>query len=301
MINKQTVYSRIALFSAALIWGSSFFIVKNSVEVFQPFTLMSIRFVVAFIVMSLIFYKSYKNISKSHVIRGMIMGGFLFAAQATQTVGILTTTPGKNAFLTTIYCVIVPFLHWFVDKKKPDTSNAVAGMLCLVGLGLVSLNESFNIKIGDTLTIISGILYAGHIVSVEKSGRNHDIILLTVLQMGTTAVCSVVCCLIFEKFPGSVDLSTGLSVAYLALGVTMLAFLLQNIGQKNTNPSEASIILCLESVFGVLFSIIFYGEILTIRLFIGFVIIFIAIILSETKLKFFIRVENEIENDEPSY
>ena len=123
-------------------------------------------------------------------------------------------------------------------------------------------------------------------VAVAKLGRDRDPILITILQFGYAAIFAWIVGFATESLPAVWTFDSVLGLLFLAFFATAVALLLQNVGQKYTHPSAAAIILSLESVFGVLFSVIFYGEALTPKLIIGFVLIFIAIIVSETKLSF---------------
>lgn len=286
MMKNKSVGAKAALFGASLIWGGSFLIVKNSMDVMEPHMLLAFRFTIGAVLLAAIFYKKLKGINREYLLKSGILGFVLFLAYSLQTIGITDTTPGKNAFLTAIYCVIVPFLFWITDKKKPDIFHVIAAFLCIIGIGLVSVNGDLTIGMGDSLTLISGIFYAIHMVGLAKVSRDKDPVLLTILQFAFAGIFSWITALSFEKFPTDWSMRTISDLLYLAVFATAVALLLQNIGQKYTNPAPASIILSLESVFGVIFSVIFYYEELTLKLFFGFIFIFIAIIVSETKLSF---------------
>jgi drug/metabolite transporter (DMT)-like permease len=283
---KMNIAAKIALFGASIIWGSSFLVVKSSMDSMQPHTLLALRFTIASIILSVVFYKRLKKINKDYLLRGGIIGVFLFIAYSIQTIGITDTTPGKNAFLTAVYCVIVPYLYWIVDKNKPDKYNIIAALLCLSGIGLVSINDGFKIQFGDAFSIICGFFYAAHMVAISRLSKDRDPVLLTIVQFGYTAVLSWIATIIFEDIPKSFSPGAVFEVLYLAVFATAIALLLQNIGQKYTKPAPAAIILSMEAVFGVIFSIIFFKEEITIKLFMGFLMIFIAIITSETKWSF---------------
>ena len=135
---NRSVLSKLGLFAASLIWGSSFFVMKNSVDVFPTFALLAIRFLIGCGLLCLVFCRRLKNITGKTLKRGALLGVLLFGAYALQTLGLKETTPGKNAFLTAIYCILVPFIFWMVTRKKPDIYNYLAGALCLAGIGLVS-------------------------------------------------------------------------------------------------------------------------------------------------------------------
>lgn len=288
------ILPKLALFSAAFIWGSSFFIMKNTVDIYPPFFVISFRVTVSFIFLSIIFWKKYREINFDYLWKGAVIGFFLFMGYCSQTIGITDTTPGKNAFLTAIYCVIVPFLFWIVDKSKPDIYNFMAAIICIAGIGMVSLTGNFTIGFGDAYTLVGGFLFASHIVAVAKLGKGKDAIIITILQFGYASIFSWIAGLTLEPFPPEWSMDSLGVFIYLSVVVTAIAFLFQNIGQKYTHPSAAAIILSLESVFGVLFSVIFYKEQLTLRLIIGFILIFAAVIISETKLSFFNLQKNKL-------
>lgn len=298
--SSNHIGSKLALFGAALIWGSSFLIVKNSMDVVQPHFLLGFRFSIGCILLAIIFHRKLKQLNKDYFIKGGIIGIFLFSGYSLQTIGITDTTPGKNAFLTAIYCVLVPFLYWIVDKKRPDVYNFSAAFISIAGIGLVSLNGNFTIRMGDSFTLAGGVLYACHLIAVTKFGKDKDPVLLTMLQFGFAAIFAWIVSFLFEDIPTKMSGQTIYGMLYLAVFATTVAILLQNIGQKNTNPAPAAIIMSLESVFGVLFSIIFYHEELTPRLICGFLLIFISVLISETKLSFLKKnksiamIQNEI-------
>ena len=280
------------LFSSAIIWGGSFFIMKNSLDVFPVFSLLALRFTVGALLLALICWKKWKQFTPDYLWRGAAMGACLFLAYTIQTFGLSHTTPSKNAFLTAVYCVIVPFMAWAVTKRRPDRYNIMAALLCVSGVGLISLTEEFTIQSGDLLTLISAFFYAGHIVTVDKVSPEKDISLLTVLQFAFAGLFSWVGVLLLEDFPApSVVFQSEnlLAMGYLCVMATTVALLFQNVGQVWSDPASAAVILSLESVFGVLFSVLCYGDPLTGRLLLGFVLIFVAVVCSETKFSFLRR------------
>ncbi len=284
---KKTSLSKIALFAASIIWGGSFSITKATMEVFPPNLLVAIRFTIGCILLSIIFHKRLKKIDKHYLLSGAILGSLLFLAFFAQTAGLKTTTPGKNAFLTTVYCVIVPFLFWAVTRQRPDAYNVVAAIICIAGIGFVSLNGAFSIQKGDALTLLGGFFFACHIVAVAVLTRKKDPVLLTLIQFGTAAVLAWVVSLCRETFSLSwVTPQSIWGLIFLAVVSTTFCLLLQSVGQKYTPASTAAIILSLEAVFGILFSVLFFGEQLTWRLVLGFALIFLAVVTSVTKFSF---------------
>lgn len=288
-IKNKALFAKSALFLAPLIWGFSFVVTKNTVDVLPVFFLLAVRFSIAFLLLSVIFKNRLKQMNKSYLLSGGLIGVYLFIAYSLQTFGITDTTPGKNAFLTTIYCIIVPFLFWATSKTKPDIFNIISATLCIIGVGLVSIKADLTIGKGDLLTMLSGVFFAAHIVAIKRFSNNCDPIILTIIQFGYCAVFSSIFYFIFEPKVTSIAPNMISSILYLSVGCTAIGLLLQTIGQKYTPPSSAAIILSLESVFGVTFSVILKHEAMSPRLVIGFFIIFISIIVSETKLSFFFK------------
>lgn len=275
---------------ATIIWGNSFVVMKSSVDVLPTFWLLAIRFTFSALVLAVVFIKRWKVLDRQYLIGGTVMGFCLFVAYAFQTFGLEQTTSGKNAFFTAVYCVIVPFLYWVIAKRRPDKFNILAAFLCIAGIALVSVTGSnataFNM--GDVLTLIGGFFFAAHIVAVAKYSEGRDIFILTTLQFASFALFSWIGVLITRPAltPGVFDQSLIFSLAYLVIFASCGALLFQNIGQKYTAPSTAAVLLSLEAPFGVFFSILFANERPTPLMFVGFALIFLAVVCSETKFSF---------------
>lgn len=276
------------LLLTALIWGFAFVVVKNSLDLIPPIYMLAFRFTIASAALALILFRRLRRITRRDLQSGAILGVFLFAAYALQTIGCQYTTAGKNAFLTTIYVILVPFLHWLINRRRPDRYVIGGALLAMVGIGLLSLQGEGGIALGDLLTLLCGIFFAVHIVYIDRYTLAQDPAILTVLQLATAAVLSFLLApLIDGPFPAQAlhpEAVTGM--LYLGLLSTMLGFLLQNIGQKYTTPSTASLLLSFESVFGVLFSTLFLHEAMTARMLLGCLLMFIAVLLVETRFSF---------------
>jgi len=280
------------LILAPIIWGTSFVVMKHSLDAFTPLYLLAFRFTAAAIVLGLVFFKSWKVMDKGYLLAGFMTGTALFLAYAFQTFGLDRTTSGKNAFLTAVYCVIVPFLYWIVARKRPDKWNLLAAVLCIVGIGMVSLSSpeesgSLAINMGDMLTLVGGFFFAVHIVVVNKFAEGRDIFLITTLQFAFFALWSWIGAFIFaEPFPTQFDGPVIWGMVYLVIFSSCGALLFQNIGQKYTAPATAAVLLSLEAPFGVLSSIFVGEEDLNAIMVLGFILIFVAVICSETKFSF---------------
>ena len=214
------------------------------------------------------------------------MGVTLMLAYVFQTYGLNLTTPGKNAFLTCVYCVIVPFLFWAFAKNKPDKFNVIAAVVCIIGIGLISLDTNLSIATGDLLTIICGFFFALNIVITAQTVSGREPVVLVMIQFAAAGIVSLICAVIIEPFPATVTASDIWGLLFLTVVCTAGCIFLQVFGQKYTPPSETAVIISMESPFGALASVLLYNEILTIKLLAGFILTFAAVIISETKLKF---------------
>ncbi len=295
---KLGLLADFGLLIVAIVWGTGFVASKVAIEATTPMMVMSIRFTVAFLVSSIVFFKHYKNISKETLKAGCIIGFFLFTAFAAQTIGLQFIQAGKQAFLTATNVVMVPFIFWAVKKQRPDRYNFAAAFIMLLGITLLTTDFSagFSFGAGDSLTLLCAFLFACHIVSIGVFSKDHDPIALTIIQLGFTAVFS----LLYTAFTGELTIHIAadgwFNTIYLGLFSTFLAFLLQTVCQKYTSSTHAAIIMSMESVFGSLFSIIILGDQFTALMFVGCIVIFIGVITAETKWSF-LRKPKTVETD----
>ncbi len=279
----------IGLLIVAIIWGTGFVASSISLKYMSPYQALFIRFLVGAIFLPILFYKKLKNINKTTLIRGFILGFFLYTAFNLQTVGLKYTTPSKNAFLTAVNVVIVPFIGFVLYKRKIDKYGLFGAIIAIMGIGILSLQNDFSVGFGDLLTLFCAVLFALHIFFTgEFLKRGEDPIHLAIFQMVSAWIFSFVIVLLNGEFTSifSIKLEGYLSVLYLGFFSTTLAFLLQSISQKYVNETKAAIILSTESVFGSLFSVTFLHEEVTLRMIIGCILILLAILIAEVKPDF---------------
>jgi len=285
-IKNVAGWCKLLLLMAAIIWGFGFVAMKDVVTLVPPAWLLAIRFMLTGAILTLVFLKKMRlHFNRDHIVFGLILGVMLFLAFWVQTVGLVYTTPGKNAFLTASYVVMVPFIYWAVARKRPTVFNITAAMLCIIGMALVSLLESLTFGLGEILTIVSAMLFALHMVYVAKWSNRCDVLVLTVYQFIVAGICSIIFGIFLETPPTLAVLlepSILLNMGYLIVFASCLALVFQNFSLKYVPPAQASLFLSLEAVFGVIFSVLVYGEILNLRLVLGFCLIFLAIVVSET-------------------
>ena len=286
---RKSALGRLCLIGRTFLWGTSFVVLKSALDAMPTLWILAIRFLGAALLMALFGAKQLAKLDRSYWKGGTVMGLFLTAAYIIQTYGLVYTTPGKNAFLTATYCVLVPFLWWVIRRQKPERSHVIAAVICFVGIGLVSLQEHLTVNPGDLITIFCGLFYGLHIIATSVWAKDRDAVLLSMVQFLTAAVICFALAPLVSPFPSQVPADTWLRIGYLCIMCTGVCFLLQTIGQKYTPANEVAIFLTLESVFGAAISVLFFHEKLTVQVFCGFVLIFLAVLISETKPAFLQR------------
>lgn len=282
-MTKREILADSLLLLTALIWGCAFAVVKNALDSFPPGAIIAMRYLIAAAITGILFRRHLKELTRGDVARGALVGLLLFGAYIVQTTGLQYTTAGKNAFLMTVYVLLVPFGCALLFHQKLQKSNLIAAVMMLVGIGLLSLDgQGGGLNPGDILTLICGFLFAGHIIAVEQCQKKTNTYALIVLQFAFCALYAGLYNRIFERgmplafTPGSIG-----GLLYIAVFSTTIGMSLQNIGQSMAPASHAVILLSLESVFGVLFSCLLLGEKVTLQMGVGFAIIFAALLVSE--------------------
>ncbi len=274
------------LILAPILWASAVVVSKGVLEVLDPLALIAVRFSAAFLILAVITGKRWKKINVEYIWKGAIIGTFLFLTYATQILTLDITTPGTTGFLTSIYCIMVPFLYWLVDKKRPNKYNIIGSILAVIGIGFISLTGNITGGLGTVLGIMVAFFFACTIISVGKLIKDNDVLLITTVQFGFVALFGIIATTFTSEMPKSIPAETIFQILFLVIFSSVLAFLIQNLTQRYTNPSTAGIIFSLEGPFAVIISIIVGLDDPNSRMIIGFVLIFIAIICSETKFEF---------------
>ena len=279
---KQSTIAKLALLLTAMLWGSTFTIGKLATEAFSPSFIIALRFLVASIALLFAAWPLRKQLDKKYWLDGFWMGLTLFASYILQVGGLaLDTSPGKSAFLCTTYSVMVPFLYWFITKERPRIRHIVCVFLCLAGVGILSLSGGWGMSAGDILTVLSGVPCAMNMVITAIVSRNRNVLLLTTIELWVVTIFAGIFVLFGNGFPSAFPLGAVGGIVYLGLIATALCLFMQSYGLKYAEPAIGGMLISLESVFGVIFSVIIYHERITLRMLLGFSVIFLAILLSQ--------------------
>ena len=273
-----------------ILWGMGFVTVKIGLNAgMNTFYLMWLRFLGSFVLLSILFRKKIKKVSKDDLKAGVILGIIQYFGYVFQTYGAAHTTVGKNAFFTAINVIIVPYIFWILNKKRPDIFSFSASIICMIGVGIMSLdgNLSFtHLNKGDVMTIISAFFFALQVAYTGYFGRKVHPMNLVLLQMliggllfaGTQFATSG----LREVIP--LHGETLMAIIYAVVFSTAIPMLLQIYCQRLTTATRASILMSTESMFAPIFAFFVLGEIMTLRVALGAVFILFSVVVSETKL-----------------
>ena len=279
---KRSTTAKLALLLTAALWGSTFTIGKLAAEVFSASFIIALRFLVAAAALLIAAWPQRKQLDRKYWMDGFWMGLTLFVSYILQVGGLaLDTSPGKSAFLCTTYSVIVPFLYWFVTKERPRIRHILCVFLCLAGVGILSLSGGWGMSAGDILTVLSGVPCAMNMVITSIVSRNRNVLLLTTVELWVVTAFAWIFVFTGQEFPARFPADAVGGIVYLGLIATALCLFMQSYGLKYAEPAIGGMLISLESVFGVIFSVIIYHETITPRMLLGFAVIFAAILLSQ--------------------
>ncbi|NGM16868.1 EamA family transporter [Eggerthellaceae bacterium zg-893] len=277
---------KLMLLLAAAIWGMGTVVIKSTVDEFPPTLLVGVRFTAAGLLLGAVSWRRVRGaLDVGHVKAGAVLGLFVFLSYWANSTGLADTTASNSSFLTTLYCVIIPFLGWAMTGVRPTRYNVAAALVCIAGVGCVAYAgaSGFSLRFGDLITLLSAVFLSFHVLFTAKYAPGRDMTVLTVVQFLVSGALGFAVGGVTEPWPDWAALSTDtwISLGYLAVFASCVALLLQNLAVAKVPPAPASLFLATESVFGVTFSILFLGESLTASLFAGFVLIFAGIVISE--------------------
>ena len=280
--DKKYIGGIAALFLAAFAWGTAYTVMKSNLETFPAMWLLGLRFAVAGVLMAAICMPKWKKLDKQTVCHGVWMGILLYMEFFFFTVGIQYTTASRSAFVVAAYIIFVPGAYWLVFRKRPGRLDVAASVTCLAGAAIILLDSAGGgINKGDILTVGSSLFYAVHVMYGSVYAKKHSPMLLNMLQIGTAGIIGIAAAFVTAPFPAGVQITDFGGVIYLAVGSTILPYLLSLVGQRYVRPTTSAVILSFESVFGCLASVLVLGERLTPRFILGAAVVLFSFFVSE--------------------
>ena len=284
-LKKNELAGRIALLIASFFWGTTFVVISSTNDFFPPAFLVFMRCAIGAGALMLFFIRRFQKLSRQYIAVSAFLGflmtiGYLMQGFAITNAGC---PPGRCGFLVATYCVLIPFISWAVEKKKPNIYHIIAAVICLIGILFISLPD----LIKDSNVCVGSIVFGCYLVYLSRYVSKLDPVLLTIGNLFFGAVYAGLYSFFFENTAAIVWNSHSIFAAvYLGFVCMSVTNVLQAVGQQYTPASTAALIFSLESVFGIIIAVLFWHEKVTPSLVIGCFFIFIAIVISETKLGF---------------
>lgn len=270
-MTKHLRLAPFALLGVSVMWGSTFFLVKNAIKREDANSFLFSRFALAVLAMILLRPSVVKHFSQDLLSKGFIAGFFLGSGYILQTLGLARTTAAVTGFVTGLYVVATPLiaaviLHQRIEKK---TWSYVA--MATLGLGLLSLH-GWSVGIGEMLVLGSAIAFAAHIIALGQWSKGRDTYALTIVQLVTCALMSGLAS--FKSgFHAPPDRGVWAVVIFTAIFATAIAFIIQTWSQSHMSSTKVAVILTMEVVFAALFAVLFGGETLTLQIALGGVLV----------------------------
>lgn len=268
----------------AAIWGSTFIVIKGSVDRYSPFSLIAGRFVIASIPLGILLWQKRLDPIKFWKI-GLISGVAQFMTFAPQAVGLQTTTPSNSAFITGLFVVFTPIINLLFNRSKPNNKEIAASIIAIIGLWIITGGIQ-NLNSGDFITILTAIAISVCLVLTKMAlDMGASPITLTFQQLFVTAILGFIGVIFTGSTLVSYDLNIFLAMLYLGIMATFIAFFVQNSVMKSLDSNLVSIIVSTEPFFALLFSWGFGFESFAVLKLVGGLTMLFAIILPEIKLK----------------
>ena len=298
MSNNKRMLGNALLMLTAMIWGTAFVFQRVGMESIEPITFNAARMALAAVAVGAVSampiasekeklasytVKECAEYQKNTIIGGICCGTFLAAASIFQQMGVVYTTAGKAGFITAMYMLLVPVINFVFFKKRNSWIVWLAVLLGVVGMYLLCMTEGFSLGRGDTLVCICAVLFSGHILCCDHFVKLGNPIRISAIQFASCTAISSVAALILERPSWDKIVSAIVPILYCGIVSGGVGYTLQIVAQKFTDPTVASLLMSLESVFAVIAGAILLGERMTPRELLGCVIMFAAIVLVQIR------------------
>lgn len=286
-MTKQ-VKADIMLVMVTLFWGISYWLIDLSFTDVNPFMLNALRFLIAFFVAGVVAFPKLKTVNKTTLLYSAVIGLALLFVYIGATFGVRYTSLSNAGFLCALTVVITPILSFVLFRQKPEKKLAVAVLMSLIGIALLTLKENtIQLALGDLLCIMAAFAYSVDLIITEAAVKKEkvDAFQLGVFQLGFTGCYNLILSLLIEtpSLPQSPKIWT--AVLFLSIFCTGVAFIVQTVAQQYTSASHVGVIFSLEPVFAGFVAFFLAGEILTVQAYIGAAILVSSLFVMELDIQ----------------
>ena len=289
-MNRKSLRGSLLLLLGSVIWGAAFVAQRVGMDHLGPFSFNGIRMLLAGIV--LIPVAAFIDRKKEPGVRpdpkdqrkaGLLCGVLLFVASSLQQMGLVTTSAGKAGFITALYVVLVPVAAWLLFRKNPGRVIWLGVVLAVFALWLLCMpaGGGFALQGGDLLVLGCAVAFTGQILCVDYYAPKVSGVKLARDEFLVTGMLSLLIAVFTETITWTGIREALIPILYAGLMSGAVAYTLQIIGQRDTDPTVASLIMCLESVFATLSGALILGEKMTVRETVGCVLMFVAVVLAQ--------------------
>ena len=248
------------LLALTLIWGSTFVVGKLVLVSITPLQMIAARFTLATVFLLAFFSRRIFPLTRRQLLRGGVLGVFLFLGFVAQTVGLTMTTASKSAFITGMMVVFVPLLQVVIERRSPRIGNLAGVAVVTGGLWLLTSPAGAAFGTGDMLTLVCAVLFAVYIVYIDVVAHEMSALQLTFIQMASNAIFSLAGSAAFDTLPARVPGGAVVAILYLTIFATALTTFMQTRYQKETSPTRAAVIFTIEPVFAAVSAALVLGE-----------------------------------------
>ena len=271
------------LLLATSFWGISNCLTAICLRDMQPLTLNAFRFLTAFVVLGFVFRKNVFHASRVTVKYSILVGLSLVIVYTSLTYGVLYTSVSNAGFIGALSVVTTPILEFFIYRKKPEKKFGVSMVLCLIGLALMTLNETLKPALGDVICLFAAIFYSVDLMVTEKAVANEkvDPLALGVCDLAVVGVVISVLSVFLEtpSLPGTAKVWA--AALFLGIFCSGVAFVIQSVQQQYTTASHVGLIFTLEPVFASMVAFVMTGEVLSLRGYIGAALMLLSLFIME--------------------
>jgi drug/metabolite transporter (DMT)-like permease len=263
----------------------TFVFIKEGVSIINLYNFIFYRFVIAAVVLGIIFFHRFNKLSKSTVKYGVILSIPLALTYITQTIGIQFTTASNSAFITGLSVVLVPIFLAIINKKLPKFNNVIAVILATVGLGILTLSSSLKLNIGDIWTFATAVSFAFYIIMVGKYTKKFDSVMLTFIQLISVGIIAGIISVFTAGFAMPQGYLVWQAIIFTSVFATSFVYVIQNHFQKFISEVKAAIIFSFEPLFAAVTAYFYLNEQITLRIIIGGLLILVGMLFSEIKFQ----------------